>query len=87
MAAFQDLAPGQLARVKRMHARPDEQLPPIVVIESTPEACGDGTCPDLRVTARNPETGRELVYHRPPRFEVELWGTAVPSPDTFQESS
>lgn len=65
---FDQLTPGQLARVPRMHARRGEQPPPIVVIESQLKKCGLGDCLDWEVTARDPETGREHVYHRPPGF-------------------
>lgn len=78
---FDQLTPGQLARVPRMHARRGEQPPPIVVIESQLKKCGLGDCLDWEVTARDPETGREHVYHRPPGFDVELWGSPA-SPST-----
>ncbi|MEV4837755.1 hypothetical protein AB0K05_24755 [Nonomuraea sp. NPDC049486] len=85
MAAFESLQPGQLARIRRMHARDGEQPPPIVVVESFPEPCGDGGCQDLRVTARDPVTGRELIYHRPPGFDAEFWGVASPTPSLVTE--
>lgn len=74
-----ELRPGFLARIRRMHARPGEQPPPVVAVESLPEPCGDGHCQDVRLVARDLETGRELVYHRPPEFEVELWGRTIAS--------
>lgn len=74
---FDQLRPRQLAQIPRMHARPGEQLPPVVRVEVLPIPCGDGGCADLVVVARDITTGAERIYHRPPDFDVVAASPAI----------
>ncbi|MGA5764510.1 hypothetical protein [Nonomuraea bangladeshensis] len=68
---FADLRPGQLARIPTVHAKPGE-LPPVVRVESVPDACEDVTCGCWRLDSRDIETGQARPYHRNPAFPVTV---------------
>ncbi|MET7333309.1 hypothetical protein [Nonomuraea sp. NPDC005650] len=68
---FQELQPGQLVRIARIHALLGE-LAPVVQVEADMHQCTDGTCGCWVVTTRDIETGRARPYHRPADFPVTV---------------
>jgi hypothetical protein len=67
---FADLAPNRLARIPAADAELGDPLPPAVEITSEPSKCPRLQCGCWELAAKRVDSGKELVYHRQPDFQV-----------------
>ncbi|TYB50267.1 hypothetical protein FXF51_56935 [Nonomuraea sp. PA05] len=69
---FDELRPGQLARISDLHERLGDPPPPVVRIELHPCPCSASDCDCWIAFGRDIETGRLNPYHRRPNFAVTV---------------